>query len=177
MHTYIWLKLKWIWILNPGYSSLTSFLLQLRQLDLALDAEKKDISPGEFDSRKKRLTNLIDEIRTRLQQEGLQLVLDGGREENPYFLETKQSIDSQCPPPQCAGAKQGTVRFADELVQRIDERSWNRRIIWQRVWEVHFKPEYCTEQSDLWTCVSISYDILEWCDWSTSPHYRAIWAF
>lgn len=82
-------------ILNPGYSSLTSFLLQLRQLDLALDAEKKDISPGEFDSRKKRLTNLIDEIRTRLQQEGLQLVLDGGREENPYFLETKQSIDSR----------------------------------------------------------------------------------
>lgn len=82
-------------ILNPSYSSLTSFLLQLRQSDLALDAEKKDISPGEFESRKRRLAKLIEEIRTRLQQEGLQLVLDGGREENPYYQVTQQDIDSR----------------------------------------------------------------------------------
>ena len=82
-------------ILNPGYSSLTSFLLELRRMDLALDTERKDISPGEFESRKKRLTKLIEDTGTRLQQEGLQLVLDRGREENPYFISTKHSIDSR----------------------------------------------------------------------------------
>ena len=82
-------------ILNPDHSSLTGFLLQLLQLDLSLDAERKDISPGEFETRKTRLAKMIADTSTRLQQEGLQLVLERGSEDNPYFFETKQSIDSR----------------------------------------------------------------------------------
>lgn len=82
-------------VLNPAYASLSSFLLQLRQLDLALDAEKKNLSQGEFENRRARLAKFIEEIRIRLQQEDLQLKVDVGREENPYYQLTKQSIDDR----------------------------------------------------------------------------------
>ena len=82
-------------VLNPAYASLNAFLLQLRELDLALDAERKDLSQQEFENRRARLAKLIEEIRIRLQQEGLQLKVDAGREENPYSQLTKQSIDDR----------------------------------------------------------------------------------
>jgi uncharacterized protein involved in exopolysaccharide biosynthesis len=82
-------------ILNPSYASLSAFLLQLRQLELSLDAEKTGMSTGEYQSRSKRLTQFIDEIRTRLNQQGLQLKVEVGREENPYYQSTQQDIDAR----------------------------------------------------------------------------------
>ena len=58
-----------------------------------MDAERIS-NPAELNRRKKHLATRIDEIRGKLKQEGLQLKLNGGREENPYYQQTKQNIDN-----------------------------------------------------------------------------------
>ena len=76
-----------------SFSSLFSQLLQLEQLEISLESEKKNLSDGEYESRRADLAKRIKAKRTQLAQEGARLQSAEQKEANPYYESISQSVD------------------------------------------------------------------------------------
>tara|TARA_R110002072_G_scaffold302503_1_gene485968 strand:+ start:13952 stop:16213 length:2262 start_codon:yes stop_codon:yes gene_type:complete len=78
---------------NPLSALLVGDLQQLRQRQLNLEGEKRNLSNGEFESRQASLAKLIKEKETQLEQELAPLQPDERKEANPRFESLVESLD------------------------------------------------------------------------------------
>ena len=76
-----------------SYSSLFGQLLQLEQLQISLESEKRNLSDGEYESRRLSLAKRIEDKTAQLKQETTQLQPVAQKEANPYYESISESVD------------------------------------------------------------------------------------
>lgn len=80
-------------VVNPAYGALASHLMQLQQMDLSLEFERGALSDGEYQWRKKKLSDSMDATKAQMEKEGMQLKLQGALADNPDYERITRNLD------------------------------------------------------------------------------------